>query len=63
MFMKFAQFESKMAKARPEAPAAQGGGTDYGAMMAELFNKMAEKQFKAAEKKEPAKANKTITQG
>jgi molybdenum-dependent DNA-binding transcriptional regulator ModE len=63
MFMKFAQFDAKMANARPEAGGNVGGGTDYGAMMADLFNKMAEKQYQAAVKKEPAKANKTITQG
>jgi len=61
MFNKFANFEAKMTHA--SAGGVGGGGVDYGAMMADLFNAMAQKQYEAAVKKEPAKANKTITQG
>jgi hypothetical protein len=65
MFMKFAQFEAKMAKAggTEGAGAAKGGSPDYGAMMAALFEAAAKKQYEAAVKKEPAKANKNITNG
>ena len=61
MFTPMIKIEDKMVK--NVQGAGGGGGTDYGAMMADLFNQMAQKQYEAAEKKEPAKANKTITQG
>ncbi len=57
-------FQCKMASsAEGVSGGGGGGGPDYGQMMADLFNQMAEKQYQAAVKKEPAKANKTITQG
>ncbi len=64
MFTKFANFEAKMTKnAAGGVGGGGGGGPDYGAMMADLINMAAQKQFEAAEHKEPAKANRTITQG